>query len=355
MTGSTGLIGRRWLPLLLEADVSRHVTVMVRDPARVIRHPRVTTVIGDLRLPRLGFSSSTWESLTGTITEIVHCAADIRFNRPLAEARAANTDGTGIVLALARESDRLRRFAHVSTAYVMGRDSGELPESAYCNRNGFVNTYEQSKYEAEGRVFASMAGLPVAVFRLSSVVGDQPGYFEKALRLVPQYRFPLMPGLPEARVDLIDVRWAAAALDCLFERHFEANSVYHVCAGREASIPVWQLAELAFSAMPAERRPALVRGEEFDRFTERFLRSGAGEGDKLMLRSASSFLPHLAIDQSFRNEVTLALLRRNGFPDPDSAEVVRTTLAGLSGITSRAGTSGRADTVKPRTSKEPAT
>jgi thioester reductase-like protein len=218
MTGSTGTIGRLWLPLLLSADPSRYVTVLVRDPDQVSKHPRVKVLNGDLRIPHLGLDRANWDSLATTITEIAHCAADIRFNRPLEEARAVNTAGTRKILSLARRATRLERFAHLSTTYVMGRDQGELPESQYCNSSGFVNTYEQAKYEAELEVFAAMRDIPTAVFRLSSVASTQTNYFHQALRLIPHNRFPVMPGVPDCRIDLISEGWAVAALSRLFEQ-----------------------------------------------------------------------------------------------------------------------------------------
>lgn len=189
------------VPLLLAADESRSVTVLVRDAGRMLKHRRVKVATGDLRTPQLGFDRASWDSLANTITEIVHCAADIRFNRSIEEARAVNTVGTRTMLRLAREARRLKRFAHVSTTYVMGRDQGELPECQYCTSSGFVNTYEQAKYEAECEVFAAMPSIPAAVFRLSSVAGTQTNYFHQALRLIPRNPFPLIPGLPD-RPDL---------------------------------------------------------------------------------------------------------------------------------------------------------
>jgi thioester reductase-like protein len=153
LTGSTGTIGRRWLPLLLAADESRYITVLVRDPDQALKHPRVKVVTGNLRTQRLGLDRASWDSLANTITEIVHCAADIRFTRSIEDARAVNTVGTRTMLSLAREARRLKRFAHVSTTYVMGRDHGELSESLYRNSSGFVNTYEQVKHEAEYEIF----------------------------------------------------------------------------------------------------------------------------------------------------------------------------------------------------------
>ncbi|MDQ1471810.1 MAG: long-chain acyl-CoA synthetase [Bryobacterales bacterium] len=331
LTGSTGTIGRRWLRLLLAADPSRHITVLVRDADRAIRDARVTVIIGDLRTPRLGVDRATWNWLTNTITEIVHCAADIRFNRSIEESRTVNTSGTRTVLGLAREASKLERFAHVSTTYVMGRDAGELPEREYDNCSGFVNPYEQAKYEAEREVFASMPNIPAAVFRLSSVAGSQTDYLHQALRLIPRNPLRLLPGVPGCRIDLISDEWAAAALSRLFDRHFRPGAVYNICAGAKASIEACSLINMAYASMGLHRRPVMVPLNEFERFAGHVLHNGERDSAKAILRSVSSFLPHLAIDQTFQNTATMALLLGDGLCPADSAEVVRNLLARLAG------------------------
>lgn len=42
-------------------------------------------------------------SLADSVTDIVHCAADVRFNRTLDEARSVNTAGTKMKLDLAAD------------------------------------------------------------------------------------------------------------------------------------------------------------------------------------------------------------------------------------------------------------
>lgn len=330
VTGSTGTIGRLWLPLLLAADESRRITILVRDSGRAAKHPRVELVTGDVGAYRLGLDRAVWNSLASTITEIVHCAADTRFTRSIEDARAVNTVGTRTMLTLAREAGRLKRFAHVSTTYVMGRDQGELPECQYCNSSGFVNTYEQAKYEAECEVFAAMPGIPASVFRLSSVAGTQTDYFHQVLRLIPLNPFPVIPGVPDYRIDLISAEWAAATLSWLFERHFRPGAVYTVGAGPKASIPVRGLVEMAYAAMGVCGQPVMVPLNEFEGFAERVLRNGAREPVKAILRAISSFLPHLALDQTFQNAATMALLRDENLP-ATSVEVVRNVLARLNG------------------------
>lgn len=95
------------------------------------------------------------------------------------------------MLALAKDVKDLHPFGLISTAYIMGRDTGELGERQHSNIAGFVNTYEQSKYEGEALVFASMDEIPAAIFRLSSIAGEGTSYLQQAFRLIPHSPSPL--------------------------------------------------------------------------------------------------------------------------------------------------------------------
>jgi hypothetical protein len=75
----------------------------------------------------------------------------------------------------------------------------------------------------------------------------------------------------------------------------------------------------------------MVPLNEYERFAGHVLRNGERDSAKAILRSVSSFLPHLAIDQTFQNAATMALLLDDGLRPADSAEVVRNLLARLAG------------------------
>ena len=83
--------------------------------------------------------------------------------------------GTTQILAFTEHCQRNNPdFAHldyVSTAFVAGRRMGVSPENALLNGAGFRNTYEQSKFEAEGLVRSRQADLPIIIYRPSIVLG----------------------------------------------------------------------------------------------------------------------------------------------------------------------------------------
>jgi nucleoside-diphosphate-sugar epimerase len=325
LTGATGLIGTKLLGRLLDADPHRQVIVLARRAASVgfADSGRVSILAGDLTAPGLGLAEDDRRALAGSITEILHCAADIRFDLPLLQAQEVNTRGTSRVLDLARACGHLKKFAYISTVYVAGKTPGPWPEARRTNTDGFFNTYQQSKYEAEELVAEAMPEIPAAVFRLSSIIGDsatgtvdQFNYFHRLLKFVPRNPYPIMPGIPDARVDLIASDWAVAALSCLYEADFHPGRFYNLSAGPSHSLTVREIVEMTFEHISSHRPlPEIVSLEE----VERFVQSRINAGDRriqALFGVVSLFLPHLAIRQHFENTQTLAALAARGIRLP---------------------------------------
>jgi long-chain acyl-CoA synthetase len=293
---------------------------------------RTSVLRADLVEPGLGLSPLTTRQLQAQVTEIIHCAADTRFGTPLQEARAANTHGTGRLLALARKCPRLEKFAHMSTVYVAGRSTGRFPDAPRCPDRGFVNPYQQSKFEAEQLVARAMSEIPAAVFRLSTIIGDaasgrvrQFNYLQQVLKLLPHaHHLAVMPCEPRAPVDLITADWAVAALAYLFESGFIPGRFYQVCAGPEASLTTGQLIDLTldiFARHPAARKwqplrlPPRVDLATWEEYVKRAL-PHADIVFKELLRALSYFLGHLALFQAFENGRMLEGLSGSGLRLP---------------------------------------
>ncbi|HEY9227870.1 MAG TPA: SDR family oxidoreductase, partial [Gemmatimonadaceae bacterium] len=156
LTGATGLLGRAVLARLLAADANMRAFVLVRDADRwtsssrgLLGADRVTPIVGDLCAEGLGLDASVRHALHRTVSGVVHLAADTTFSRPLAQARAVNTEGTRRVLELASDCTSSPRVAYVSTAFVAGKRIGVIGEGDAEHDAGWANAYEQSKYEAE--------------------------------------------------------------------------------------------------------------------------------------------------------------------------------------------------------------
>lgn len=220
--------------------------------------PRIRIVAGDIRRPDLGLAPADREMIRRSATHILHAAACTRFDQPLEDIRATNVVGTRHMIDLARRCSRLEQFGYVSTAYVSGRRTGMICEDELEHEEGFVNTYEQSKYEAENLLASLKNALPIAVYRLSTIFGDsRTGEVHNmtaphlAIKIIHHGLASLMPGLPHYRVDLIPGDFAASTVGRLFVDGFEAGQTYHITANPQKSYALSELVDDVFETFSA--------------------------------------------------------------------------------------------------------
>jgi long-chain acyl-CoA synthetase len=183
---------------------------------------KIEVVEGDVSRPQLGINDAAYKFLVKRITYIIHSAADLRVNAPIEELRETNLVGTANILTLAHHAHQdhgLVRYAHISTAYVAGRRSGEIEETDLSKEHGFSNGYELSKYEGECLVQAAKNDLPISVFRPGMVVGSSDtgeirtfNTFYFPLRLYLTGKIPVIPMDPAIWVNIIPVDYVANAV-----------------------------------------------------------------------------------------------------------------------------------------------
>src|SRR4051794_2759071 len=207
ISGVTGFVGAAVLARYLERT-DRPIVALARaggasaaeERVRAVLHDlyepgraevyarRCTAVAADTPLPGLGLGAADREDVAQSVNEIVHCAASVSFDQPLAEARAVNVDGAAQIAELAelcgRRGGELRRLAHVSTAYVAGEHDGVFTEDDVGPDRGFRNTYEQTKHEAEALLRTSSGRLPLQIVRPSIVVGDATTGWTRAFNVM---------------------------------------------------------------------------------------------------------------------------------------------------------------------------
>src|SRR5438309_3412219 len=256
LTGSTGMAGREITRVLLRRPDVR-LTLLLHDTGRALSRARllrevfrmeptppllrrIRSVRGDLTKPGLGLPRTAYADLAQNVDGIVHAAATTRFDLALAEARRVNVLATQHLVRFAKQCRHLTRFALLSTVFVSGRRQGRILESERAHPAGFVNTYEQSKYEAEACLEAS--DLPHVIYRLSTLVGDsQTGFTShfttphQALRVMHLGLASLVPVLPDYSVDLIPTDWAAATIINHFLDGPRTGRVIHLVAGATRS------------------------------------------------------------------------------------------------------------------------
>ncbi len=331
ITGGTGTVGRALVRQLASQLPGHRLILLTRLPEQV-HLSYAAAVFADLRQPNLGLDSRVHRLLSQRADLFVNCAADIRFNLPVDEARRVNTSGARNVLNVARSCRNLRHFAHISTLYVAGRQEGLVQEKPLRHNAGYVNSYEASKHEAEQIVLSESAKLPAGIYRLSSVTdpAGNSGHFRQVLRFAAHApRFPFFPGREDVRVDVISSEWAARAITSLIVHHATPGCIRHICAGYDGALSVRALLERTLAAYePISRRPRphvdLVPLADFER-----LRAQMRPGSRISqaLDSLMTFIPHLCLRQPFDNTVTSALLAGGGVPNTATEQVFSGFLA----------------------------
>jgi len=318
VTGATGLIGGGVLRRMLVANPTLAAYVLVRDELRWRRNvsrwgslaSRITAVSGDVRSPGIGIDPDARSRIAGEVVAIVHAAANTSFSRPLEESRLANTVGTSNVLELASECRHLRRFAYVSTAFVAGRATGTVLERDNGHEAGWVNAYEQSKYEAECLVRSS--GSSWVIFRPSTVVcGGADGLVtqingvHRALRIYHRGLAAMMPGARENLFDVITGDYVTDALALLALDDRTAGRTVHLCSGKGAAT-VGELLDTAYDVWERDaewKRRGLARAMLTDLATyAMFQRAVMDTGDprlRALISSLSHFVPQLALPKRF--------------------------------------------------------
>ena len=264
VTGSTGFLGVRLVRELLDRQPDARLALLIRDRSGQSgqqradlfvgpedRH-RVEVFSGDVSHPNLGLAPAVWQSLTAQTTRVIHSAATVRFDHTLEEARAINVEGTRRVLDFAAASPNLRSMAYVGTAYVAGERSDLIREDELAIGQGYRNTYEQTKAEAEALVRTRLESMPGVILRPSIIVGDsQTGATTSfnmmywPLKIYARGLWRTVPGYPDAVLDIVPVDYVAAAVARLAFDPAAIGSVVHLCAGPRGSATIQQIAQRA--------------------------------------------------------------------------------------------------------------
>jgi len=218
LTGCTGFVGKVVLEELLrrreELGVER-VYLLIRprkqkSPAERFGQQVTTSpcfslldgdwrsfcepIAGDVTDAGLGLSSTDAARFRRELTQIIHCAASVEFDLPVAEATAINVTGALRVLDFAESCAGLNRLVHGSNAYVTPHPgegipveeklvelpfdaeavyarilAGEADEKGLLAQTGHANTYTFTKCVAELLLSKRRATTPLTLLRPSIV------------------------------------------------------------------------------------------------------------------------------------------------------------------------------------------
>jgi alcohol-forming fatty acyl-CoA reductase len=250
-------------------------------------------VAGDMTQPGLAISAADSARLHGETTHIIHCAASVKFDLPIAEAARINVTGALEVLEFAKQCTRLKRLVDVSTAYVTPHPgpgvaieeelvglpadperlyadilAGEVDEAALLRASRHANTYTLTKCLSELLLARRRGDTPVTLLRPSIVSACRrypfPGWIDSRaayaafISLLGAGYLRAVRMDPDAAADLVpcdDV--AARILSCAFDPSLQQPLVIrHAVAGMENSRTLSELArthETYFRAHPHER------------------------------------------------------------------------------------------------------
>ncbi len=345
VTGASGLVGEGVLRQMLRDDPNLEAFALVRNELRWqgLAHrlgllaSRVVPVRGDTTVPGMGLDPLVRQRVERETRVVIHAAADTSFSRSLDHSRFVNTLGTYHVAEVAADCRQLDRFVFVSTAFVAGRATGTILERDNGCLAGWVNAYEQSKYEAESTVRAS--ALPWMVARPSTIVcrgieGDIPqiNAVHRALRIYHRGLAAMIPGDRANPLDVITSNYVSTAIARLAFDERAVRQTVHLCSGR-AALTLGELVDTAYevwSECPEWRKRGVERAIITDEVTySLFEQAVMDTGDvrlRAVLSSLSHFIPQLAMPKVFDTSLAEILLDS---PPPDPRSYWRPMLRGL--------------------------
>jgi amino acid adenylation domain-containing protein/thioester reductase-like protein len=261
LTGATGFLGAHLLHELISATGARlhclvreqgHTDALARISAAAARYElpapppdRVVPLAGDLAQPQLGLPDRAFRQLAADIDVIYHPGALVNFIYPFTGLRAANVAGTRELIRLAG----LRRgipLHYVSTTAVLAGlglagTRAVTEETPLAHPELLRMGYVETKYVAEELLrAASLAGLPVAVYRPLDIVGSaRTGAWHTATEMCALIRFITDTGRAPAidlPLDFVAADVCAAAIRHISVTEGAAGRTYHLASAASAPL-----------------------------------------------------------------------------------------------------------------------
>jgi alcohol-forming fatty acyl-CoA reductase len=366
LTGVTGFLGKVVLAELLrrreELQVDRVYVIIRPRGARSVEErfdrevaasecfaempagwtDKVRVVNAVLDVPGLELNDVIREKLAARVTHVIHSAASIDFNLPLAEAAQSNVTTALNVLDVVRGFQQLQTVVYVSTAYTTPHPGdtvriapvlaplpapadeiyrsiteGRASQAALLEKTGHPNTYTLTKSLAEHLLVANRGSVPLSIVRPSIISASWqhpfPGWIDSMAGLGA---FVVMVGLghmraviadPRTRIDIIPVDEVASAIFEACEAGVPeggSTPIHHAVAGLDRSpriIEIWERIRDFFSTHRVHLRPEVhylgppgMRFALADAMHHKLPVNAAKLGSKRARRSGSQLLSRVA-------------------------------------------------------------
>ena len=338
VTGGTGFFGAHLLKVLLEKTGCPLICLARRGPESLHQAlgwyfgaglwtaaaGRIQVITGDITLPRLGLPEETYRALCRQVSQIWHCAADVRHYAADAGSRLTNVEGTEQVIRLALDSSAVLHA--VSTASISGdflRTQPETPavfseQDFDIGQNWQDNVYVQSKFLAEARIYAAMGqeGLQAKVYRLGRLVGRaSDGVFQRNPETNAFYLMlragAALGAIPRSLASLpIDLTPVDVAAEAAWTLSGCPRTAFHVLSPE--GLPLQRIAEAAAVPVPVLDDPGFARQ----------LQMALGQGKEELLsplvefwNRARQMTPQITVNSCETHQ----LLRKQGFLWPETS------------------------------------
>jgi nucleoside-diphosphate-sugar epimerase len=187
---------------------------------------------------------------------------------------------------------------------------------------GYRNTYEQTKAEAEALVRSRLGSMPGVILRPSIIVGDSRTGVTSSfkmmywpLKIYARGLWRTVPGYPDAVLDIVPVDYVASAVARLAFDDAAISKTVHLCAGPKGSATIDQVAHRAMEYFNAPE-PRYVDPKLFFALVRPLLWISLWGPKRRVLRDGRAYRDYFTMKMQFDTSNAELLLAPAGVQPP---------------------------------------